>query len=269
MNYRLLAMDLDDTLLDSSLRIREEDRQALERARRAGVVVTLATGRMYRATLPYVEELAIDAPVITYQGALVKHPRTGEVLLHRPVPLALALEIVDRLAARGFHLNVYLDDELYVERHTPESRLYASISRVEARAVGPLVPFLQKTGRDPTKVLAIAREEEIDGLQAEMRPLYEGCLHVTKSKPRFLEFSHPLADKGHALAVVAGCYGLSPEEVIAIGDSYNDLEMIDWAGLGVAVANARPEIRARAGFVTASNEDGGVARVVEKFIPGV
>ncbi|MDQ0285133.1 Cof subfamily protein (haloacid dehalogenase superfamily) [Desulfofundulus luciae] len=266
--YRLLAVDLDDTLLDKDLRISEDNRRALALARRAGVVVTLATGRMYRATLPFARELEIDAPLITYQGALVKHAVTREVVVHRPVPLACAMDIIARVQSRGYHINIYLDDHLYVERHTDESRLYQSISGVQARAVGPLVPFLKEARQDPTKVLVIAREEKLDELATELRPLYGDNLHITKSKPYFLEFSHPQATKGHALAAVAAAYGFKPGEVIAVGDSYNDLEMIEWAGLGVAVANARPQVKARADYVTASNEDGGVARVVEKFILG-
>lgn len=266
--YRLLAVDLDDTLLNKDLRIGEDNRRALALARRAGVVVTLATGRMYRATLPFARELEIDAPLITYQGALVKHAVTREVVVHRPVPLACALDIISRVQTRGYHINIYLDDHLYVERHTDESRLYQSISGVQARAVGPLVPFLKEAGQDPTKVLVIAPEEKLDELAAELKPLYGDDLHITKSKPYFLEFSHPQATKGHALAAVAAVYGFKPAEVIAVGDSYNDLEMIEWAGLGVVVANARPQVKARADYVTASNEDGGVARVVEKFILG-
>jgi len=266
--YRLLAMDLDDTLLDKSLRIGEDNLRALALARRAGVVVTLATGRMYCSALPYARQLEIDAPLITYEGALIKHAVSGEVLLHRPVPLPWALDIVARVQARGYHINIYLDDCLYVERHTEESRLYQSISRVQARAVGPLIPFMKEAGKDPTKVLVIAGEEKLDELAAELKPLYGSDLHITKSKPYFLEFSHPQATKGHALAVVAAYYGFEPAEVIAVGDSYNDLEMIEWAGLGVAVANAPPQIRARADFVTASHDNGGVARVVEKFILG-
>ncbi|MGB9803670.1 Cof-type HAD-IIB family hydrolase [Desulfofundulus sp.] len=266
--YRLLAVDLDDTLLGKDLQISEKNRRALALARRAGVVVTLATGRMYRATLPYARALEIDAPLITYQGALVKHAVTQEVVAHRPVPLAFALDIISRVRTRGYHINIYLDDHLYVERHTEESKLYQSISGVEATAVGPLVPFLKEAGQDPTKVLVIAREEELDELALQLRPLYGDDLHITKSKPYFLEFSHPRATKGDALAAVAAAYGFKREEVIAVGDSYNDLEMIEWAGLGVAVANARPQVKARADYVTASNEDGGVARVVEKFILG-
>lgn len=266
MAYKLLAVDLDDTLLDKNLRVSEANRRALMLAQQAGVVVTLATGRMFRATLPFARELGVAAPLIVYQGALVKHSVTGEVVLHRPLPLELALDVVDRLTRRGYHVNVYLDDCLYVERTGPESALYESISRVSARPVGPLLPFLKERGQEPTKVLVVGREKELDQLAAELRPLYGNSMHITKSKPFFLEFSHPLANKGQALAAVAAYYGFSPEEVIAVGDADNDLEMIAWAGLGVAVANARPRVREVADYITASNEEDGVARVVEKFI---
>lgn len=268
MAYRLLAVDLDDTLLDKNLRVSEGNRRALWLAREAGVVVTLATGRMFRATLPFARELGIEAPLIVYQGALVKHAASGEVVAHRPVPLDLAVDVVGRLAAKGFHVNVYLDDCLYVEKTGPESALYESISRVSAVPVGKLVPFLRARGQDPTKVLAVGKEEELDRLAQEMRALYGESLHITKSKPFFLEFSHPLANKGRALADVAAYYGFAPQEVIAVGDAENDLEMIAWAGLGVAVANARPQVLASADYVTASHEEDGVARVVEKFILG-
>lgn len=264
--FKMLAMDLDDTLLDRELKIKEKDREAIFRARQAGVVVTLATGRMYRAALPFARELEIDVPIVTYQGAYTRNPVTGEVLLHRPVPLVYALEIIDRIVPLGFHINVYLDDNLYVERHTEESRLYYQISRVEAQAVGPLGPFLEQAGQDPTKVLVVGRENLLDQLLAELKPIYDRKLHITKSKPHFLEFSHPQATKADALDAVARLYGIKPEEVIAIGDSYNDLEMIDYAGLGVVMGNAREEVQARADYVTTCLEQCGVAHAIEKFI---
>jgi len=264
--YKLLALDLDDTLLDKNLRLPESSRRAVEMARQAGVRVTLATGRMFRSALPYARELAVEDYLITYQGALVKHAVTGEVLLHRPVPLELALEVINKVNRYGYHINIYLDDNLYVAKHTKESELYTRISRIPMEEVGDLKTFLRERRQAPTKVLVVAREELLDELAAEVRPVFGDKLHITKSKPHFLEFSHPQGNKGDALAVIAGRYGVEREEVIAVGDSYNDLEMIEFAGLGVAVGNARAEIRARADFVCRSNEQCGVAEVVEKFI---
>lgn len=264
--YKLLAVDLDDTLLDSRLKVPEGSRRAVEQARRAGVRVTLATGRMFCSALPYARELGVEDYLMTYQGALVKHSVTGDVLFHRPVPLDLALEVIQLVNRYGYHINVYLDDTPYIARRTKEGDLYAAISRIPMEEVGDLTAFLRERDQDPTKIVVVTREELIDNLLAEVQPLFGETLHITKSKPHFLEFSHLLGNKGDALAAVARYYGVAQEEIIAVGDGYNDLEMLDYAGLGVVVGNARPEIKERADFVCRSNDECGVAEVVEKFI---
>lgn len=267
--YKLLAVDLDDTLLNSRLEISPGNQEALRLAGEAGVQVVLATGRMYQATLPYARQLDLAGPLITYQGALVKHAGTGQTMSHRPVPLDLALAVMARVNRYGYHVNTYLDDHLYVARPTSEGERYADLSGVSLEAVGDLTGFLQRQGQDPTKVLVIAKEDQLDSLAQELRPVFGHLLHITKSKPHFLEFSHPQANKGHALAAVAEGMGVNREQVMAVGDTYNDLEMIDYAGLGVAVANARAEIKSRAGFITLSNDEDGVAVAIRKFILGV
>ncbi len=267
-DYKMIAMDLDDTLLDKQLRIGNADREAIGQAKEAGVKVVLATGRMYRATLPYITELGLDTPAISYQGALVKKPDSGETLMHHPVPFDSAIRIIRAIKPYGYHINLYKDDNLLIARESPESRLYVSIAGVKPIEVGDLEEFLLKEQFNPTKVLAVAREEQLDEITPELKSLFGEKLHITKSKPHFLEFSHPLANKGHALAMVAGYYGISREEIIAVGDSYNDLEMLDYAGLGVVVANARDEIKARADYVTSANIEGGVAQVIHRFLGG-
>ncbi len=264
----MLALDLDDTLLDARLKVPERSRAAIEAARQAGVRVTLATGRMFRSAVPFARELGVDDYLITYQGALVRHAVTGETLFHRPVPLEEALEVIALVKPFGYHINIYLDDNLYVAEHTRESEQYGAMSRIPVEAVGDLTAFLEKRRREPTKVLVVAQEAQLDELAQAVRPVLGDRLHITKSKPHFLEFSHPLANKGDALASIAGRYGVGREEIIAVGDSYNDVEMIDYAGLGVVVGNARPEIKERADYVCCSNEECGVAEVVEKFILG-
>ncbi len=264
--YKLLAVDLDDTMLNSRLMIPEDSRRAVEQARKAGVRVTLATGRMFCSALPFARELGVEEYLMTYQGALVKHAVTGDVLFHRPVPLNLALEVIELVNRYGYHVNIYLDDLPYIAQQTKESELYTAISRIPMEEVGDLGAFLQERGQDPTKIVVVTREELIDRLLAEVRPIFGDQLHISKSKPHFLEFSHPLGNKGDALAAIAEYYGVGRDEIIAVGDSYNDLEMIDYAGLSVVVGNARPEIKARADYVCRSNDECGVAEVVEKFI---
>lgn len=264
--YKLIALDLDDTLLTKDFKVADSTREAIAAIMARGVHVTLATGRMFRSSLLFARALNIKAPLITYQGALVKHSETGDVLFHRPVPFDMAIDIIQRVGKYGYHINIYLNDSLYVAGDTEEGRRYAGISRVPLEIVGDLEQFLMSRQEDPTKVLVVSREHLLDKLAVELKPVYGDKLHITKSKPHFLEFSHPSATKGHALEAVAGYYGVPREKVMAIGDSYNDLEMIDWAGLGVVMGNAREEIKARAGYVTLSNEEGGVAHALKKFV---
>jgi len=263
--YKLLASDLDDSLLDDRWRIGEADREAIARAVKAGVKVVLATGRMFRSALPYALELGLETPLVTYQGALVKFPG-GRELLHRPVPWELALELLERLRPTGFHVNIYIDDQLLVDKVTEAGRLYWVISKVAPVEVGDLADYLRRERRDPTKLLLVAGEEKLDPLMAELNREFAGRLHMTKSKPFFLEFMYPGVTKAGALQALADHYGIGRESIIAVGDSYNDLEMIAYAGLGAVVANARDEIKGRADFVTLDNNHGGVARVIKKFI---
>ena len=261
--YKLVAADLDDTLLDKDFRLTDQVRRAVAAVRAAGVYFTVSTGRMFRSAARLAAELGIDVPLITYQGALVKNSLSGEVLIDRPLPLDYARGIIGVIHEKGFHINAYLDDRLLVERDTPEGRRYSAVAGVEMEVTGDLLDFLD---RDPTKVLAIAGETELDELAAEMMPAYGGLIHIVKSKPHFLEFSHPEATKGHALAALAEYYGVAREQVLAIGDSYNDLEMLEYAGLGVVVANAREDIKKRAGYVTEAPNGEGVVEALEKFV---
>lgn len=263
--FRLIAADLDDTLLDEHWRLTDPVKNAVAAVRRAGVHFTVSTGRMFRSALPYARELGLNIPLITYQGALVKNALSGEVLVDRPLPLIFAREIIARVHELGYHLNAYLDDVLYMEHDTPEGRRYSQISGIKPELVGDLLPVLD---RDPTKIVVIASEQLLDRLSAELTPQYAGKVHIAKSKPFFLEFSHPQATKGHALAALAEKFGIKREEIMAIGDSYNDLEMLEYAGLGVVVANARDEIKQKAGYVTAAPSGAGVVEALEKFVLG-
>lgn len=261
--YRLVAVDLDDTLLSRDFQLTGRVKEAIAAVRAAGVQFTISTGRMYRSVVPFARELGIDIPLITYQGALVKNSLSGDVLWDYPLPLQYAREIIARIHQLGYHINAYLDDRLLVERDTPEGRRYAAIAGVEAEVVGDFLEFLD---RDPTKVLTISEEPLLDRLKSELTPIYEGKVHIVKSKPNYLEFCHPWATKGDALAYLAKYFGVKREMIMAIGDSYNDLEMLEFAGLGVAVANAREEVKKRAGYVTSAPYGDGVVEALEKFV---
>jgi hypothetical protein len=263
--YRLVAIDLDDTLLNNDLKISPRTQTKIFEAQKRGVRVTLATGRMFCSALPYAQELALDVPLITYQGALVKNPCTGEVLYHRPVPLELVRPVAERVMSFGYHLQMYYEDRLCMEKLTPEGQAYVDLSGVPVTLVSDLLQDCPK----PTKILISNYEEsKLDHLAEVLNQEFGNCLYITKSKSYYLEILHPEATKGKALKVIADYLGIPRESVLAIGDSFNDIDMIHYAGLGVVMGNAREEIRSLADYVTTSNEDEGVAEVIDRFILG-
>ncbi len=265
-DIKLIAIDLDDTLLNRELKISPRAVEAIQKARAKGVQTTIATGRMYSSALPYARQLEIDLPLITYQGALVKNSLSGEVLVNKPVPLNLAREVISLVRERGHHINTYVNDQLFVEKVTEEGLAYAKLSGVPINPVGDLIDFLKD---DPTKILVVASEENIKLLQEEFKAKYsKGELHITTSKPYFLEFSHREATKATAIEHLIKLYGITREQVMALGDSYNDLEMIEYAGFGVVMGNAKEDIKKVADYVGPSNEEDGVAKIIEKFVLG-
>jgi Cof subfamily protein (haloacid dehalogenase superfamily) len=236
---------------------------AVRAARDSGLRILVATGRMFRSVRPYVEQLGLDDPVICYQGAVVADPRTGRFLRHEPIPVELAKETIAALQAEGFHVNCYVDDELYVERVTPEAESYARFQSLPVHPVGDLVAWL---ARPPTKLVAVGEPKALDALEERMKARFAGRLYISKSLPYFLEFASPEVTKGSGLAFLAEHLGFGPEETVAFGDGENDVELLEWAGYAVAVANAHERVLAVADFVCPSVEEEGVAQVIEAFL---
>jgi Cof subfamily protein (haloacid dehalogenase superfamily) len=262
-------MDLDGTLVGRDLIVSPRNRAALQAAQRAGVHVTLATGRMLRGTLPFARDLSLTTPVICYQGAMVADPVTGEVLLHRTVPVVLAREVLDLADARGWHIHYYVDDVMYVDDLTPQVSLYTSIvTGAMPRPVGNLRGFLDRlpSGSEPTKLLVIGDEAATTATLAELGERFAGRLYITRSLPTFAEVANRDCSKGAALAWLAERLGVARPDTMAIGDALNDLEMVIWAGMGVAMGNAVPELKAAARYHTSVVEEDGVAEAIERYM---
>ncbi len=264
--YRVVALDLDDTLLGRDLVFRPRVMRAVQAAKDAGLMLTLATGRMFQSALPYAQELGITLPLICYQGALIEDPVSREVLFHKPVPLQKARQLIETVRRWGLHVNAYVDDELYVEKVTPEAERYVRIARVPLHAVGDLLAFLTSP---PTKLVIVSDDATIDKATAELRTAFGDTLYITKSLPMFCEIAHPACNKGIALAFLASSLGVGQAETVAVGDGLNDLEMILWAGQGIAMGNAPLEVRAAADWVTGSLQEDGAARALERLLESV
>ncbi|HHV43896.1 MAG TPA: HAD family phosphatase [Firmicutes bacterium] len=261
---RLVAIDCDDTLLASDLSISEENRRAIHGAMEQGVMVTLATGRMYQSCLPFARELGIEGPLITYNGALVKET-DGRVWFCETIPREVAIRVATLAAAQGLCLLVYVDDELYVKEITPAVGVYLSVSRVIAHAVGDLAAFLASSG-EPTKLLFVDEPEVLKSLEPRFQKDFAGELEITSSKRHFLELMKTGVSKGRALEEIAKNLGYRREEIMSIGDGNNDIPLLKAAGIGVAMENGAPKLKEVADYVTLSHDASGVAHAINRFV---
>jgi Cof subfamily protein (haloacid dehalogenase superfamily) len=218
---------------------------------------------MFRSVRPYLEQAGTDDPVVCYQGAVVADPATGRFLRHEPIPVELARETISVLHEEGFHVNCYVADELYVAELTPEAERYAGFQSIPLHPVGDLAAWLTEP---PTKLVAIDDPEVLDGLEARMKARFDGRLYISKSLPYFLEFASPEVTKASGLQFVVEQLGLDAERAIAFGDGENDVELLEWACFGVAVANAHPRVLAAADWVCPSAAEEGVAQVIEALL---
>lgn len=265
MNIKLVALDLDDTLLNSGLEISPACIAAIKKARQKGVIVTLSTGRMFKSALPYAQQLDIDVPIITYQGAWVKNSLSGEVLYYQPVPTLLADRIMTYFRQQGIHFHSYYNDELCIEKSSPQADDYSRLAGVPAHLHDDLIESLQHY--DAMKIMAISENEPLLlAMENELQENFADQLYITRSKPFYLEVMSRLAGKAQALELIAAHYGIKRSEVMAIGDSFNDLDMIKWAGWGVAMGNAVEAVKAAADFVTFSNDEEGVTEALNRFV---
>jgi Cof subfamily protein (haloacid dehalogenase superfamily) len=260
MDFKLVVIDIDGTLIGPDYTISQRNIEAIRKARSMGVIVTLATGRNFRAAVDYAMELELDVPIITYNGALIRYPHMEEIILHKPLPEALAREIVKIAKENNLRISLYINDNIISDDLGPgyPGKLAHNISIVES-----LEDYFQ---REPTRIIVMGDGDNIKKFsqvftQREAKPYM-----VTFLGGGNLEVLHPEVSKMSAIKNLAEKLDISKEEIIAIGDNDNDIEMIKFAGLGVAMGNSPQEIKDIADYVTLSNIEDGVAEVIEKFI---
>lgn len=261
--YKLVAIDLDDTLLNDELNITDGTRASLNAAIDQGVVITIATGRMYASAKKIADKLGLEVPLITYQGALVKHAKDGTVLYERNVPPEVVRYVFEYAAKNGLHLQAYHNDTLVAKEDNEKLQGYSRLNNISYEIEQDFDRLAEKTA---PKLLMIDEPERLDQVLIELKAALGDKAHITKSKPHFLEIMHPEGTKGHALSQLAAHYGIKQEETIGIGDSWNDRELIQQAGLGVAMGNAVPSLKEVADYVTADNNEEGVRHVIDKFV---
>ncbi|MCG7315916.1 Cof-type HAD-IIB family hydrolase [Brevibacillus laterosporus] len=265
-NYKMIVLDLDDTLLQDDHTISTRTKSALMKAQEAGVKVVLASGRPTYAMTHIAEELELGkygSFILSFNGAKIINWKTKEELFSSTLPVETVYELYDISKKEQVGILSYDGDDIVAETVTAYTKKESEITGMNIKEVES---FTQAITRPVVKVLMVDDPTKLAIVEKKLQKQLEGQLSVMRSKPFFLEFTEAGVDKGTSLHQLINKLRIEQAEVIAIGDSYNDLAMITFAGLGVAMGNAPDDIKEVANYVTDTNMNHGVAKVVETFI---
>ena len=264
--YRLVASDLDSTLITDTMKLPSVNISAVERARGLGCHFLICSGRATASIMPYEERLGLIAEGcygISFNGGIVYETATRRYIRDIRLGSDIAMEILGELLELGVNPWAYVGDQLYVECETVWTREY--VRRVKTSC--NLISSFKDIEGDISKVLVADFPERLRQVEPYFAKRIGGRYNMFPSGDYLLEFTAQSATKGDALMFVAELLGVPPHQTIAIGDNLNDMHMIKAAGLSVAVANGRAELKEEADYVTMrSCQDGAVAEVIEKFV---
>ncbi len=261
---QLVALDLDGTLIGDQFTISDNVCQAVAEAQAHGVTVTLATGRMFESTVPFARRLNITAPLICYQGGLIQAPAAEGPLYQATMDPALVREALAWQMERGWHIVIYADDALFAaERRYPED-FYRELLGQNFHWVDDWADVLEQ--RQPVKFLFVAEPSEADVIEAAMRERFEGQMEIVRSHAMFVEGNPLGVSKGEALRRLADHLDVPQSQVMAVGDQGNDVTMIEWAGVGVAMENGSAAVKAVADWVAPPLKEDGAATAIRQFV---
>jgi Cof subfamily protein (haloacid dehalogenase superfamily) len=266
---RLIALDIDGTIIGDDQAITTRTIEAVRRAMERDVAVSLVTGRMVSSAMRFAAELGLTGPIVGYQGGLIRAMpmpdtrRLGKLLLHTPLPAKAARDILAWTRAHGLDPHVNHLERFILRADDPRADDYSAFMGARAE----LVPDLFKAIDHPvTKILAVGEPPVPVDVAPLARAEFAGRADVTISHPRFLEFVAPGVSKGRAVRFLARRLRISLAATLAIGDQWNDLEMLAEVGHGTAMPSAPPEVRSAARYVAPALADDGAARMIEDLV---
>ena len=262
---KLIALDMDGTLLNSKSEMTPRTKSVLQRAIKSGIKVMIATGRMYPSALPFIREIGTDFPCVFYNGAVVRRPNSGEKLYELGIGKELTAEVMNFYKERGWYLQIYHEDNLYVlDGEDTRAKFYEKISGIHPVSLGE---NFWNMSVDSTKLLGISgKNEDFENMANETKERFSSRLYTAASWGAFIEMVHPNVNKAKGIEIAAKSAGIARDDIMAIGDAANDKEMIEWAGVGVAMGNAAEELKTFADEVTGTNDEDGAAALVERYL---
>ena len=270
MKYSLIVSDFDNTLANSQRKVSERTKKAIFDYQQAGGKFIICTGRMYPSARTEATALGLKGEIICYNGALIGDIESDKASYRALIKKEVAQDLVREFEERDdVVVQLYFDDKIFVRYDNPYTREYCKECKLPFYETKiSLLDFLKGQDKDVIEVLVMASGEKILEMYREYLQKDSKEYTVVSSEVHFLEFLSPNANKGKALRSYCEQNGINPETVACFGDNYNDIFMIEYAGLGVAVENGVDEIKQKADLVCPSNDDDGVAQIIEKIIKG-
>lgn len=259
---KMVATDIDGTIVNWDTGFSESVKNCVKRMCKRGVKVVLVTGRMHCATTPIALELRLNTPIVSYQGGLIRD-YGGQTLYRKNLPDDYAKKIIKWSRENDIHINLYLDDKLYVEKDNDFVKRYTDGKFVTYEVCS----FDELEIKNVNKILAIDYTDaaRVTGWVEELHKTYPE-LYVVKSTPYFCEIGTAEAKKSVGVEFLANKWGIKKEEILTIGDQNNDIELLKAGGIAVAMGNATPELKACADYVTDTIENDGFVKAMEKFV---
>ncbi|NLL56468.1 MAG: HAD family phosphatase [Clostridiales bacterium] len=266
MKYKLICCDLDDTLLDSKGKINEAMKKSIARYVKKGGKFVIVTGRMTYGAIPVAIELGLKGEILTFQGAIVADVETGKILQSIKISTEEAFEISQYLESKGHYFQTYFGDYFITQKASFFTEMYAKISCAEYQeSIIPLSKYIIENNIAPPKILICEKEEKIPAILNEVAKKFGDRFLVNTSKPWLVEIVPKSINKGVAVAKLAKKYNIKRSEVICIGDSANDIEMLKYAGLSVVVESGFDQAKKYADVIAPSCDDNGVGWVVDNY----
>lgn len=269
MQYKLVAIDMDGTLLNSNKEISNRNIKTIRKATEKGIIIAICTGRPIKGIEPYIEALGLDIPYMAYNGALIVMGKSGEIIYDQRLTPDDARVVISWGKKLDTTIIAWitdgLRDTLFTSAFNADLEIYKQYSSVEPALIQDEEALIQA---GITKILFCDAIDKIECIEKTLRDNLNLEVDFYTSQPEYLEFVDKRASKAAAMGILGAQFGIKQEEMVAIGDGFNDLSMIEYAGLGVVMENAPEELKKKADYVTLSNDDDGVAHVIDKIISG-
>jgi Cof subfamily protein (haloacid dehalogenase superfamily) len=271
--YKLIAVDLDGTLLNSKKQISQENKIAISKAVKKGVKIVICSGRIFAGARVIADEAGLNhGSIIACNGALIKELNTEKLLYSKLLNSEDCLKVIDICRNEDIYFHAYVEDALYTEKmeysaltYSKKNKLLPKNQQIDIRLTDDVKEMLGHSKISASKFVVISKDSQKLSRARQCVEQIKGVKVMSSDYDNF-EVVHNKVDKGSALMFIAEKLDIGKEEIIAIGDNENDISMLECAGMGVAMGNSIPFIKESADYITVTNDENGVAEVINKFI---